>query len=307
MAAALYLELMSPRQSGTAMAARLPSGSSVPAGNALAGLAWLTKTIAAVFAQGGRARFRIEDSSPKAATGTVTLTQASLTAGDVVWIGGIALTAVSGTATPASGTWSIDTSDTAAATSLALAINSYPAVRDLVTATSASGVVTITSRVAGTVGNTISLLETDAGGGIARSGSALSGGLDACPLQTVNVTFTGTGTANDTLSIGGQTMTLKASAASEDEVTIGGSAAATATNMIAAINANSKLKGLVLASSGGSAVVTLQLLVAGRIGRLVTLAKSSTAISALPASNFLASTTETYVSGLTTYRAGAPA
>lgn len=307
MAGALYLEVMTSKESGTALATRAPSTSSLPSGNSAVGFTWLLNLLRQVFSTGARVRYRIEESTAKQATGTVTLTQASLTAGDKVWINEIALTAVAGTATPTSGTWSKDTSDTAAATSLEAAINQYPALRGLVTATSSVGVVTITSYLGGTVGNTISLLETDAGGGIARSGNALSGGLDPCPLQTVAVTFTGTGTANDTLTIGGVTLTLKASAGNENEITIGGSAAATATNTIAVVNANSKLKGLVTAVTGGSGIVTLQLQVAGRIGQLVTLAKSSTAISALPASSFVATTTETYVSGSSSFRSGAPA
>lgn len=306
MAGVAYIEVMSPRQSGTALATRLPSAQS-------AGFTWLSRFIDAIRAGfGARVRMRIEESAARAATATVTLTQASLTAGDKVLIqapglGQVALTAVTGAATASLGQWSKDTSDTAAATSLAAAINGYSQTRDVITATSSSGVVTITARVPGLLGNSILLGEVDASGGIARSGNNLAGGLDPAPLQTVAVTFTGTGTANDTLTIGGQTITLVASAANEDQCTIGGSAAATATNLIAVINANSKLRGLVVATSGGSGIVTLQLQVAGRIGRLVSLAKSSTAISALPASSFVATTAETYVSGITTYRTGAPA
>lgn len=101
-------------------------------------------------------------------------------------------------------------------------------------------------------------------------------------------------------------ITLVASAANEDQCTIGGSAAATATNLIAVINANSKLRGIVVASSGGSAVVRLTLQMTGRIGRLITLAKSSTAISALPAANFLASTTEAWKKDAVTFAVGLP-
>lgn len=50
------------------------------------------------------------------------------------------------------------------------------------------------------------------------------------------ITFSGAGTANDTVTIGSRVYTLVAADPEEDEVLIGGSAAATALNLLAAIN-----------------------------------------------------------------------
>lgn len=304
MSGILRLEAMFPKRSGTELAAAFPSTANSNARRTLAALVTMLHGVMdGVY--GARIRLSSDESTPVAASGTVTLTQASLTAGDAVYINGYALTAVAGTATAASGTWSKDTSSTAAATSLAAAINAYEPVRQFVTATSSSAVVTITAREAGAVGNSISLLELDAGGGIARSGSTLSGGTNAGALVSVNGTFSNVGTANETISIGGVTLTLKASASTESEITIGASAAATATNTISKINAHSKLKGLVLASSGGSGVVTVQLLSGGRVGNLVTLADTS-AVFAWASSSFAPSTTEAWASSPVVLNLGAP-
>jgi len=299
MAGVLRIEVMTPTRAGAELAATRPVSS-----NVRAGFMWLVNLLS--FALGGfgaRLRVAIEESSPVAATGTVTLTQASLTAGDFVGIGSYKLTAVAGAAVAASGQFSIDTSDTAAATSLAAAINAYPPIAALVSATSAVGVVTITARQAGIGGNAIILSEQDAGGGIARSGSVLSGGLDPASLKTVLGTFSGVGTAADTISIGGVILTLVASAANENEITIGGTAAISATNTIAVINAHTKLKGFVLASSGGSAIVSLQLLESGRIGNLVALLDAGTGFSWASAS-FAPTGTEAWVADPVVYTTG---
>lgn len=308
MSAVLHVEVTLPRESGASVASQVPSATGFAAVHKF--LTWLVSLLWSIEVSGGRVRVEVEESTPKAATGTVTLTQASLTAGDAVVIsyGGVVakLVAVAGAANAALGQWSIDTSSTAAATSLALAINTFAELRGVVSATSSTGVVTITAATGGVQGNTIRLQEVDASGGIALSGALLTGGVSQGALQSVDVTFTGIGTANDTVTIGGHVITLVASAANEDQCTIGGSAAATATNLIAVINANSKLRGIVVASSGGSAVVRLTLQMTGRIGRLITLAKNSTAISALPAANFLASTTEAWKKDAVTFAVGLP-
>lgn len=300
MAGLLRIEAMFPKRSGTELAAELPSTAGNPNG-----FLRLLKLIDGVITSGGRVRASVDESTPVSATGTVTLTQASLTAGDIVYVGGFALTAVAGTADATQGQWSKDTSSTAAATSLALAINTFAATRQLVSATSSVGVVTITSREPGQPGNRISLLEFDQGGGIARSASALASGASPGALVSVNGTFSGVGTANETLVIGATTITLKAAAANENECTIGASAAATATNMIAVINAHSRLKGLVVASSGGSGIVTVQLQLGGRIGYLVPLTETSAAFAWATAS-FAPATTEAWKSSPITMAFGAP-
>lgn len=301
MAAVMRIDAMLPRQSGAGLALQVP-----PTGGWHKAVAWLARLIFGLTVFGGRLRLSVDNSLGVAATGTVTLTQASLTAGDHVGIGSYALTAVTGAADASLGQWSKDTSNAAAGISLAAAINGYGPVKALVSATdNGAGVVTITSRLTGAVGNGIALTEKDASGGIARSASALAGGVDPDALRTILGTFSGVGTANDTITIGGVVLTLKAAAANENEITIGGTAAITATNAIAVINANSKLKGFVLASSGGSAIVSLQLLMGGRIGHMIYLAENGSGFSwAGAAANFAPLTTDTWALSPVTWSIG---
>lgn len=299
MAAVMRIDAMLPRQSGAGLALQVP-----PTGGWHKAVAWLARLIFGLTVFGGRLRLSVDNSLGVAATGTVTLTQASLTAGDHVGIGSFALTAKAGAADASLGQWSLDTSNAAAGISLAAAINGYGPVKALVSATdNGSGVVTITSRLTGAVGNGIALTEKDASGGIARSASALAGGINPDPLVTVLGTFSGTGTNADTITIGGVVLTLVAAAANENQITIGGSAAATATNTIAVINAHTKLKGFVLATSGGSAIVSLQLLMGGRIGNLVGLTENGSGFS-WAAASFAPTTTEAWALSPVTWAIG---
>ncbi len=76
----------------------------------------------------------------------------------------------------------------------------------------------------------------------------------------------------DTLTIGDITLSWKAAASTESEVTIGGTATICATNLVAKINAHSQLKGLVSATSAAG-VVTISCAFPGRIGEMITLAE----------------------------------
>jgi phage tail sheath gpL-like len=96
---------------------------------------------------------------PVAASGTLTLVSAIAT--DAVTIGKTTLTASS---TPANeNQWEIDgASDTLDAASLAAAINAHSVLSTIVSATSASNVVTITALEKGALGNYIALSSADA-------------------------------------------------------------------------------------------------------------------------------------------------
>ena len=305
MAAVVRAELMVPSRSGAVVAADRPT----TATSAREAFNWLANLILATFTGfGGRLRVSVDDSTAVKASGTIACSRANSVAGDKVMVGDAVLTVVDGAATAASGQFSRDTSDTAMGTSLYAALQAYPPAMAWVTSTDGgSGTVTVTAKVGGTYGNSIVLAKNvGTASAFTLSGAALSGGIDPGALVSVNGTFSGTGTANDTISIGGVTLTLKASAANEDEITIGGSAAATATNTISVINANSKLKGLVLASSGGSAVVTVQLQCgSGRLARLVTLTESGTGFS-WAATSFAPSTTEAWAASTLSYAVGSP-
>jgi hypothetical protein len=218
--------------------------------NPLTGVEYLAKLFGGLSDQGAVVRVSADESSPKAASTTVVLTQASLTAGDEVRIGSARLVAVAGAANAALGQWSIDTSSTLAAASLALAINTFPTSSAFLSATSSTGTVTVTAKEAGTIGNEIRLSEVDASGGIAITTPTLINGTNAfTPGRSVGA-FTGQPTATQTLVLGAVTLTYQAGApANENQVQIGGSTAATTTNTIAAINAHSLLKGVVLATA----------------------------------------------------------
>lgn len=118
----------------------------------------------------------------KRASGNVTITSyANLVSGtdDVVTINGTAFTAQAGAATPGDATFQAATSNDATATSLAAQINAHATIGNVVRATVASAVVTLTavSQVAAT-GNAITLTYTDndTNVGATVSGATLSGG-----------------------------------------------------------------------------------------------------------------------------------
>jgi len=109
--------------------------------------------------------------APVAASGTLTLVSAIAT--DAITIGTTTFTA---TSTPTLSTdWEIDgADDTADAAALAAAINAHATVSQIVTASSALGVVTITAKQKGVVGNFIPISSADAT--ITASGAFLTGG-----------------------------------------------------------------------------------------------------------------------------------
>ncbi len=121
--------------------------------------------------------------SPVAASGTLTLVSAIAT--DAITIGTTTFTA---TSTPTLSThWEIDgATDTLDAASLAAAINAHATVSQIVTATSATNVVTITAKQKGLVGNFIPMTSADAT--ITASGTGfLAGGTGG--IEDAGVTY----------------------------------------------------------------------------------------------------------------------
>src|SRR5216683_1980435 len=118
------------------------------------------------------------------ATGTVTLTSAP--AGSVVELNGVDFVAVSGNPVLASGEFDVSGSDTAAATSLAAAINGSASARiaNIATATSATNVVTVTAALSGQLGNGL-VFRTK---GIQANGTVTCLGALAADTVTVNGT-----------------------------------------------------------------------------------------------------------------------
>lgn len=257
-------------------------------------------------------RVTIDDSTGVSATNTIAITYANVTAGDKLTIigpTGQAFTFVCQTAAVTLGdlTFRKTTDAAATGTSLAAQVNAYPGLKGII---SASGTSTVTLSVVqkGTLGNAWRLKKVEAAAGMALGGATFSGGISAGTVQSATFTLTDVGTANDTLVIGGQTLTLVASAANENQVTIGASAGATATAIATAINVHTKLKGLVLASASGTStgIVTMTLQLSGRIGLLVALSKVCS-VGTLSATSFASSTTEAWAASVITTKNGAVA
>lgn len=111
------------------------------------------------------------------------------------------------------------------------------------------------------------------------------------------ITFSGVGTANDTITVNSVVFTLKAAAAVAREVTIGASASETAANLAAEMNkaANVALTGCFASVAAG--VVTVTALVGGTGGNSFGLAESGTNTSVSGANLSGGATTRTTTYG----------
>lgn len=113
---------------------------------------------------------------------SATVTSATPLAADTITVNGVVFTAVSGTAS--ANQFDISSADdTVIAANIAAAINASitSGIMGVVKATSAAAVVTISSQVAGVIGNTITLA-TSNGTRLAPSASKLSGGAGGTSL-----------------------------------------------------------------------------------------------------------------------------
>lgn len=267
MSALARLEVVVNKRTASDIGARIPRS-----GDPATFFAWLASFFAGLASYFGvMVRLALDESSPVAATGTVVFTQASLTAGDKVIIQGVAYTAVAGAADATLGQFSIDTSDTAVGDSFVLALAAYPrdngGPRPICSGVNTAGSVALTWGQPGIVGNNVVMQEKDASGGIAIT--TFSGGREAGSLAKITGTFTGVPADGGTLTIGGVVLTVAAAPANESQFDGGATAAEAGANIVACINAHTKLKGLVVAVDVGSGVVSYQLQMAGRVGNLV--------------------------------------
>lgn len=115
-------------------------------------------------------------SNPTAATGTITFSGTGA-ANDTILINGVTFTAKASGAT--GDQWNVGASATASAAALAAAINASATalVSGHVTASAASGVVTITSKFSNVSGNAVTIAEgVDSGNAMTVSGARLTGG-----------------------------------------------------------------------------------------------------------------------------------
>lgn len=90
------------------------------------------------------------------------------------------------------------------------------------------------------------------------------------------ITFSGAGTAADTVTIGGRVITMVASGAVGDQINIGGSATATAQNLKNLINGDATFP---VDASGAAAVITLTAKIAGTGGNAITTTEAGTGTS----------------------------
>jgi hypothetical protein len=122
---------------------------------------------------------------------------------------------------------------------------------------------------------------------------------------TITITFANI-TAGETILIGAKTLTWAVAAANENEVTIGANLAAATTNLVAAINANSALRGLFVATGvTATGVVTVTYTGDPRLGALIGLSETGDAV-AVSATTFALDTTEAYASASYLFNAGLP-
>lgn len=109
---------------------------------------------------------------------------------------------------------------------------------------------------------------------------------------TVTITHASV-SAGDTWTLGGLTLTWAVAAADENEITIGASATADATNMKNAINAHSVL-GKFFSATSSAGVVTVQCRLPGKVGSLMEWATSDAAAMALSPAATLGNVTATF-------------
>jgi phage tail sheath gpL-like len=218
----------------------------------------------------------VDEHTPVAAARTLTITGASVTAAEyiefVTPVGRFRVTAVSSGAADGDKTFNASGTDNTAATNIRQAINTHPQLKRWVVASGSTNSVIVTARETGTRGNSIEIVD-GTGGGIGTVG-ALTGGKDASDRVTAAIAITHANlTAADTVTIGGVTITARASGAVANEFNIGADATADAVALAAAINASTSLAGIVTASAS-SGTVTLTYTCDARLATNIRLATS---------------------------------
>lgn len=133
---------------------------------------------------------------------------------------------------------------------------------------------------------------------IAQDSDGLLVKYDPATRASLLLTFSGTGTANDTVTINGVVFTLVASAATATQVTIGATATETAVNLAAVVNSavNVAATGCYAVQSG--ATVNVIYIAGGTAGNSINVAESGTGASwaggATALANGSATRTSTY-------------
>lgn len=274
----------------------------------------LTEILGGLSGKGGRIKTRIDSVTPIKSSITATCTQADFTANDKLvvttpWGEVIVLTAKASGAVAANGEFNAITDNNTTATNLNAAIAAYHHAIKHIEATVATNVVTIKPKTAGARGNdwTARVIKTS-GTPISLSGSgAFSGGKDALDEDGVTNTITQASlvSGTDTLVFGGSagvTLTWQTTPSGENQVAIGASDTAAASNLVAKINAHSIL-GKIFVATSAVGVVTIKYKGDPRIGRLIGLTEAGGG-QVISASHFGGSTTLALIGDVVDLRSG---
>ena len=248
-------------------------------------------------------RVRVDSSTPTTATATAAVTYANIAAGDLLFLtdsafGLTTFTCVSTAPVAGDNTFQKVTDATATAASLRDCINTSPNMRGRYTATASTSTVTITALGTPGAGGNLSVLGKSMANAAGLTLSAFTGGRDGCSTQTLNATLGANPTNNQTFLIGAKTITFKTSASTQDEVTIGADATATATALTTVLNANTDLAGFFVATNPSATVVAIELRQSGQVGRFISVGGTATSLAwtnaqtAVTATDFRPTTTE---------------
>jgi hypothetical protein len=203
---------------------------------------------------------RVDSAVGAAASKTSTVTGTNIAAGEYVGVwtpaGAFKVTAVASGAVDGDGTFNTSATAATCATNIKNALNSLAGFSRYAVATTSTADLIVTAVETGAIGNKFRLVDGTVNG-LSASG-AFTGGVDQADQVTSTIALVHAAiTADDTTSIGCVTLTWKASASGEDQVTIGADVTEDGDNLAAKINAHSKLAGLVSAvNDAGTITIT---------------------------------------------------
>jgi len=122
--------------------------------------------------------YQLTSADPVAAYATVTIDNSKLAAADYITIAGVTITCKASGA--GANEFNKGSSSTASATNMAAAINASTSTAGLVKASSSAGVVTITCKVRGVIGNQLTLTKSEGTpSALTLSGATLANGTGA--------------------------------------------------------------------------------------------------------------------------------
>jgi hypothetical protein len=227
------------------------------------GRARLVRELAGLIAHDSRVRARVDSVTRGAAEGSVAIDISDGTVGDKlrIHIPGEPVQEISigATADASAAAGILDASaasDTASGAELVAIVEANRVLSRYLTASNASGTVTLTAKEPGSWADGITMVKEVTTGGVFTL-TQFSGGDDVLAKPSMTVTFGAPDiAADDTISIGARVYTWVASASADGQITLSTTPATAATNFADAVNADTNLTGICSATRDG-AVVTL--------------------------------------------------